>query len=127
METIGIRRSTEDGLAVSQIALAHQHRLLSGVSDGDSSHSQVEGLRLCQHISRQCRPRGLNELRLDTQTFGNLPCYLDAEAPVGAIGFTERQRPVVTSGSNKQGVSRHNLSYLSTDRCIRGVDVRAGN
>ena len=59
---VGLRCTAKDGLSVSQIALAHQHRLAAGIGNGDAANGEVELLRLYQHICRQRRPRGWNKL-----------------------------------------------------------------
>ena len=41
-----LRSPAKDGLAVSQIAVAHEHGLTSGIGDGDAANSEVEQLRL---------------------------------------------------------------------------------
>ena len=53
---VSICRAANDGLAIDQITVTHQHRLLSRVSNGDATDGEVEGLRLCQHVVSQRRP-----------------------------------------------------------------------
>ena len=114
----GLRCTAKNGLAVGQIAIAHQHRLASGIGDGDAPDGQVEHLRVGKHISRQRRPRGFDKRYAYSHSGSNLLRNLDAKAPVGPVGFTKRQRPIVARRAKAYDATFFNLCNLPVERNI---------
>ena len=102
-ETSSVLRPAEDGLAIGQVSLAHQHDGAPGIGDGDAPDGEVEGLGLGQNVCGQGRSRGPDKLHGHPDAVGNRLRHLDAEAPVfTGFGFAEGQRPVVAGGADEQ-------------------------